>query len=35
MSLIRTIDVLFARELENNFCVWWFSKNNYPDLGTN
>ena len=33
-SIIKTIDVLFARELEKNFCVWWYSRTTRPDLGT-
>ena len=33
-SIIRAIDVMFARELDDNYCVWWFSKNKEPDLGT-
>ena len=34
VAVVRTIDVLFARELDKNFCVWWYSKLNHPDLGT-
>ena len=33
-SIISCIDLLFARELNSKFCIWWYSKNNYPDLGT-
>ena len=27
------MDILFARELDSNYAVWWYSKNCYPDLG--
>jgi DNA polymerase epsilon subunit 1 len=33
-SLIYCIDVLFARELERNFYVWWYNESKDPDLGT-
>lgn len=33
-ALIKSIDILFARQLDLNYCVWWYSKNSYPDLGT-
>lgn len=34
-SIIFAIDVVFARELNKAFYVWWYSKNATPDLGTN
>ena len=34
ISIIRAIDVMFARELDENYSIWWFSKNKQPDLGT-
>lgn len=34
-TVIYAIDVLFARELNKSFYVWWYSKTQTPDLGTN
>lgn len=34
-TVIYAIDVLFARELNKNFYVWWYSKSQTPDIGTN
>lgn len=33
-SIIICIDVLFARELDKNFYVWWYKDGKEPDLGS-